>query len=111
MSDLLLKPCPFCGSTDLNYGICGGTLKGLDYVECENCGATVNAIHKGNYIAAEKAWNNRVSDVQEVKHGEWCFSPFNPEDAYCTHCQFSVDTTVDDIEKYKYCPNCGAKME
>lgn len=56
-----LKPCPFCGEADdIDYGVYNGTLKGFDYVECQNCGATIDAIHNGKYIAAEEAWNRRV---------------------------------------------------
>ena len=58
-----LKPCPFCGENkNIDYGICTGTIKGFDYVQCENCGAEIHAIHKGNYIAAEELWNRRTSE-------------------------------------------------
>ena len=59
-----LKPCPFCGEKeDIDYGICTGTLKGFDYVQCRNCSAEINAIHKdGQYISAIQAWNRRADN-------------------------------------------------
>ena len=41
-----LKPCPFCGeSEDIDFGIYTGTLKGFDYVQCQNCGAEIKSIN------------------------------------------------------------------
>lgn len=59
-----LKPCPFCGEKDdIDYGIMSGTMKGFDYVQCQNCGAEINAINKdGQCIAAIKLWNRRASN-------------------------------------------------
>ena len=55
-----LKPCPFCGSNDIDYGIRCGTMRGVDYVQCENCGAEINAVHNADgFIAAEELWNRR----------------------------------------------------
>lgn len=61
MADVDLKRCPFCGSDDIDFGMNYGTLKGFDYVECQNCGAEIHAIHQnGKCIAAIEAWNRRV---------------------------------------------------
>ncbi len=59
-----LKPCPFCGEKeDIDYGIFTGTLKGFDYVECQNCGARIYEIHKdGQCIAAKELWNRRANN-------------------------------------------------
>ena len=71
MAEVELKPCPFCGSDDIDFGINYGTLKGFDYVdlkgfnyvECQNCGAEIHAIHQnGKCIAAIDAWNRRAED-------------------------------------------------
>ena len=61
MAEQNLNPCPFCGSNDIDYGIFNGTMKGFDYVQCENCGAEIHAIHRDNsQIYAEELWNRRV---------------------------------------------------
>lgn len=50
-----LKPCPFCGSDDIDYGIMSGTMKGFDYIQCQNCGAEIRSINNGKYIEAIEA--------------------------------------------------------
>jgi len=58
-----LKPCPFCGSKELDYGFMTGTMRGFDYVCCEDCGAEIRVRHtKDGVIAAETAWNRRAND-------------------------------------------------
>lgn len=46
------------------------------------------------------------SDVAPVVHGKWIFN----DDLWefrCTNCKRSIGN----IEKYKYCPHCGARMD
>lgn len=54
-----------------------------------------------------------TADVAEVKHGEWVYD-------YTSECIPGTDATLDykcsecgdrSAEEYKYCPNCGAKMD
>jgi hypothetical protein len=47
-----------------------------------------------------------TADVVEVRHGEWTKS--NPYNRFmnCSVCGFGQDHTT-----FKYCPNCGAKMD
>lgn len=54
-----LLPCPFCGSKDIDYGICIGTLNGFDYIECENCFFEITDISSHNLENIRKKWNNR----------------------------------------------------
>ena len=58
-----LKPCPFCGSDDIEYGIMSGTMKGFDYIQCQNCGAEIRSINNGKYIEAIEDWNRRVENA------------------------------------------------
>lgn len=55
-------------------------------------------------------------DVQEVRHGEW--KSFHSEDTlygsyYCSACGHEQDIgmVVSLTTEFKYCPNCGAKMD
>lgn len=58
------RTCPFCGEKDdIDYGIMSGTMKGFDYVQCQNCGAEINSVHNGEYIEAIEKWNRRVDDA------------------------------------------------
>lgn len=62
-----------------------------------------------------------TADVQEVKHAKWELStePLGQQDVDCAKCSlcgelFIVDKDYDfDYIKefFKYCPNCGAKMD
>ena len=46
-----------------------------------------------------------AADVAPVRHGRW----IEDDDGYGQHCsECGMDYYV---EKYRYCPNCGAKME
>lgn len=61
-----LKPCPFCGSTNLDCGFMTGTLKGFDYVACEDCGGEIHAIHMSRgIINATDLWNRRTEGKEE----------------------------------------------
>lgn len=58
-----LKPCPFCGEKDdIDYGVMGGTMKGFDYVQCQNCGAEIRSINNGKFIEAIELWNRRADN-------------------------------------------------
>ena len=64
MSEIKLKPCPFCGgeATTVFY-------VGYIYVSCEKCGATSEIVKiSEEYSAAEKtaaeAWNRRADNAE-----------------------------------------------
>ena len=60
---VVLKPCPFCGEKDdIDYGVTAGTMYGLDYVQCQKCGAQITAAHRSKNIKIEaiEAWNRRT---------------------------------------------------
>jgi len=59
-----LKPCPFCGEKDdIDFGLYTGTLRGYEYIQCQNCGAEIRCkIEGGHLIAAEKLWNRRADN-------------------------------------------------
>lgn len=47
-----------------------------------------------------------AADVAPVVRGKWIHSKFTPHDQ-CSICEKWVPT----MQNFKYCPNCGAKME
>ncbi len=71
MSEIKLKPCPFCGGTNLR--IMGGIGK---YVKCRDCEASSghlpgDACNADEAHAAE-AWNNRVERTcTPLRTAEW----------------------------------------
>lgn len=55
-----------------------------------------------------------AADVQSVKRGEWKYCKNNGIiDTYiCTNCHGKVEMAIDvEPSKFKYCPNCGARMD
>ena len=56
-----------------------------------------------------------AADVAPVKHGCWISLDDYFEDAQCSECGDALvigDCSFNDFcEGYKYCPNCGAKMD
>jgi len=61
-----LKPCPFCGSTDLVVReLYAGEYPSPVVVKCYNCGACGPT---GDYESpAERAWNSRAADALESR--------------------------------------------
>ena len=58
-----LKPCPFCGSTDIDYGVYTGTMRGFDYVQCQECGAEIHAAEGKEYLKEViERWNRRADN-------------------------------------------------
>ena len=66
MKNNKLKPCPFCGSTEVAF-LDGGVYDEMRFqVECQNCGATVGFINEsrsGDELG--EAWNMR--STTEIK--------------------------------------------
>lgn len=71
-------------------------------VWCDGCGSAVEC------ILAEPA-----ADVAPVVHGRWVFETATANTLSRIKCDicgwWTLDPSVDD--SYKYCPNCGAKMD
>lgn len=63
MKEQEIKPCPYCGGTDIDYGKCltNKTRTGKEFfVKCKNCGTEVNVsydIFDETNLALEM-WNN-----------------------------------------------------
>ena len=54
-----------------------------------------------------------TADVVEVRHGEWVQDVYDKMmDIYrCSCCETSWSVIDNDMERFNYCPNCGAKMD
>lgn len=54
-----------------------------------------------------------AADVAEVRHGEWMWDGGVDMHYYCSLCHHNAYGNTGEIidGEYKYCPNCGAKMD
>ncbi len=58
--------------------------------------------------------NAPTVDAVEVVHGRWSFGKNHGDfvEAECTACGgLLLVKWYDEIDKYRYCPNCGTKMD
>ena len=58
------------------------------------------------------AFVDPILKAEEVKHGHWINKGFEP--TRCSVCGITVDAINGipwAIKSFKYCPNCGAKMD
>ena len=58
-----LKPCPFCGSRNIDFGVMTGTMSGWTYCQCEECLAEIHVLSP-LIDEAIKAWNRRSDDAE-----------------------------------------------
>lgn len=52
----IVLPCPFCGGTGIEYGVCGRDIKSPCYIKCESCGCEIVINERKMVIAI---WNTR----------------------------------------------------
>ena len=117
MSEIKLKPCPFCGGKA--YYRTPTHLKGTAFdvmtVECKQCGASPYAVEVYEYDTEENKrkaiaefWNRRVDNAALV-HAYWkrVDKDDGGHDTVCSHCSTPIVTYLET----PYCHNCGAKMD
>lgn len=50
-------------------------------------------------------------DAAPVVHGWWTMSSDRPDTIICSNCHEAFDVWKVDINRYHFCPYCGAKMD
>ena len=102
MSEIELKPCPFCGGKAKFKAI--GAHKTAITVGCTTCCASSKIILiSAEYCANEHAakdWNQRANEPECAHWDDVCSK------VCCSRCGAS-----NKAYKSPYCPHCGAKME
>ena len=56
----------------------------------------------------EYAENLPAADVAPVRHGEWLYGDYYDIGDVCSECDWDSEMTH---PSYRYCPNCGTKMD
>lgn len=51
-----------------------------------------------------------AADVAPVVHGRWDDAP-DGDGAVCSACGADFCTIVHEVDRFSFCPNCGAKMD
>ena len=108
------------------YEAIGMAIKALEQIEPEKCGDCISreaAIYAVGYYSvhsddkllfADKPLKDLPSVEPERKTGHWhLLDECANEGWYCDQCNkkvFRADFS-NTMKKYKFCPNCGAKME
>ena len=124
-----LKLCPFCGGKVDFVFINHYTLasRRYDFI-CKDCGAQISMFAKVKCKSAEISIgevsslivDQPTADVQSVVHGKWLNFIGDFSTAECSNCGEIYEVTPDEKpsedffkvfnECYKFCPNCGIKM-
>ena len=92
----VIHDCGFCRKYSLDR----------DGIRCEYC--TVGRVHQ---ILRDMP----SADVAPVRHGRWTDKRTIEHDGewYCSVCnkEITIYMGADRQDRYRYCPNCGAKMD
>ena len=113
MSNIKLKPCPFCGGearlASEERGI-------FVFVTCQKCHVETQRIRmSAEYCANERAakeWNRRADVPPKANWTREDFTSYDGETikngaAICGRCKKAFFMPTDTFD---YCPNCGARM-
>ena len=111
MSDEI-KPCPFCGCTDISMYTNGSDLDNYSYVvECDGCGCILDTGFDSEERAIEE-WNHRILPTTKVYVHKYYIgtnlnivgTPSVMLEYLCGNCKKKVISGDD------YCSHCGARL-
>ena len=89
-------------------------MKIIDDYGCTH-GGTLGSHSGAVDVVGSAIYKLPAADVVPVKHGHWISLDDYFEDAQCSECGDALvigDCSFNDFcECYKFCPNCGAKMD
>lgn len=77
-------------------------------IEVKHYDPELNGVVLHRYIKEIDLKDIPAADVVPVVHGEWIERALRPT---CSLCGFSGSLIDAPISPFKYCPNCGAKMD
>ena len=86
----------------------------MDYFICEKQGRCCphefyNSIEQAISDSEDGVPCDHLIEVDHVRHGRWCVDGVYVVCSVCN--RFTLSPIVKQIPTFKYCPNCGAKMD
>jgi hypothetical protein len=92
-------------------------IKALEQEPCEDAVSREEAFEELNSLNGTAELDMAFEVIEKLpsvtptrKKGKWIAKSFH--EVYCDNCKFDFDIMTNEfIDKMKYCPNCGAKME
>lgn len=80
-----------------------------EYIERDGLLEWTREFYPEEKVFASAVINAPTADVQEVRHGKWIEKPYLLGTSnFCSLCGENYGMPHG---KYKFCPNCGAKMD
>lgn len=74
--------------------------------------------YKGANYVLSKVYKAKRVEAEPIRHGHWDADADGYADGelvydhwYCSECGWDDNGFLEEKPNYKYCPNCGAKME
>lgn len=80
-----------------------------EYIERDIAAAFANncgAVYVANRLSDSNAFP--AADVTPVRHGRWLYGDYYDIGDVCSECDWDSQMTH---PSYRYCPNCGARMD
>lgn len=79
----------------------------------------VNGVGEIPVITKEEIDRLPTVEAEPVRHGHWIEHPFSAvfekvhskDQIVCSCCEEAFNAFFNETERFKYCPNCGAKMD
>lgn len=96
MNDVKLRPCPFCGGTNITYD---QFIRDGREVICRDCKASVHAFNPDANAKAIAAWNTR-SDAALREHAERLALDLKAHTDCCIDCVLLL------VKSRKHCAKC-----
>lgn len=116
MSEIEPKPCPFCGSSDVDICQEGERADGrpwyVYYVHCNNCVCNGPLIDTSGHDFDTVL--DKLADLIDMPDNPTCRNLSNDYRSFhCSRCGYKAFTYCDsdcDPEDFAYCPECRAEV-
>lgn len=104
-----LRPCPFCGSSEVVYDQYPTAVGARWRVVCMGCMASVDPGWAQQWSVVQEMWNRRA---EPVRYGKWLNVSYDDKTGLASgDCSVCKQRARADNALGDFCPHCGARME